>query len=242
MEKNSEGNYIYNTYPIGLYGKVSAGTSDRQALLKLLTWDKLNALELSYCFLEGELPTDDEMDAALKAAGKATRYSKADFSDNKADYLDKLVGDTCKWLLSGKSNPVTCKNKDGVVMYSNVDPTQVPRVLPNCRRLSLNLNFFTGAVPKWIFYHPHLVEWSPSIMVFNQTPKGKNSTGAAVGFTNMTEENFILNYYYGTSDPGNKWEVPGVAYPLYYRTYVAAGDVDEEALLAKYKRNFKINR
>ena len=79
-------------------------------------------------------------------------------------------------------------------------------------------------------------------MVFNQTPKGKNSTGAAVGFTNMTEENFILNYYYGTSDPGNKWEVPGVAYPLYYRTYVAAGDVDEEALLAKYKRNFKINR
>ena len=242
LEKNSEGNYIYNTYPIGLYGKVSAGTSDRQALLKLLTWDKLNALELSYCFLEGELPTDDEMDAALEAAGKAIRYSKADFSDNKADYLDKLVGDTCKWLLSGKSNPVTCKNKDGVVMYSNVVPTQVPRVLPNCRKLSLNLNFFTGAVPKWIFYHPHLVEWSPSIMVFNQTPKGKNSTGAAVGFTNMTEENFILNYYYGTSDPGNKWEVPGVAYPLYYRTYVAAGDVDEEALLAKYKRNFKINR
>ena len=242
LEKNSEGNYIYNTYPIGLYGKVSAGTSDRQALLKLLTWDKLNALELSYCFLEGELPTDEEMDAALEAAGKATRYSKADFSDNKADYLDKLVGDTCKWLLSGKSNPVTCKNKDGVVMYSDVYPTQVPRVLPNCRTLSLNLNFFTGAVPKWIFYHPHLVEWSPSIMVFNQTPKGKNSTGAAVGFTNMTEENFILNYYYGTSDPGNKWEVPGVAYPLYYRTYVAAGDVDEEALLAKYKRDFKINR
>ena len=241
-EKNASGVYVYNNYPIGLYGKVNAGSADRQALLKLLTWDKLNTLELSYCFLEGELPTDDEMDAALEAAGKATRYSKADFSDNKADYLDKLVGDTCKWLLSGKSNPVTCKNKDGVVMYSNVVPTQVPRVLPNCRKLSLNLNFFTGAVPKWIFYHPHLVEWSPSIMVFNQTPKGKNSTGAAVGFTNMTEENFILNYYYGTSDPGNKWEVPGVAYPLYYRTYVAAGDVDEEALLAKYKRNFKINR
>ena len=242
LDKNSAGNYIYNTYPIGLYGNMSPGTSDRQALLKLLTWDKLNALELSYCFLEGQLPTDDEMDAALEAAGKATRYSKADFSDNKEDYLDKLVGDTCKWLLSGRDNPVTCKNKEGVVMYRDVYPTQVPRVLPNCRALSLNLNFFTGAVPKWILYHPHLAEWSPAILVFNQTPKGKNSTGAAVGFTNMKEEDFILDYYYGTSDPGNKWEVSGVAYPLYYRTYVAAGDVDEEAVLAKYKRNFKINR
>lgn len=239
LDKNSEGNYIYKTYPIGLYGNIRPGTSDRQALLKLLTWDKLNALELSYCFLEGELPTDDEMDAALEAAGKATRYSKADFSDNKEEYLDKLVGDTCKWLLSGRANPVTCKNKDGVVMYRDVYPTQVPRVLPNCRTLSLNLNFFTGAVPKWILYHPHLADWSPAILVFNQQPKGKNSTGAAVGFTNMKEENFILDYYYGTSDPGNKWEVPGVAYPLYYRTYVAAGDIDEAALMAKYRRNKK---
>lgn len=239
LDKNSKGNYIYNTYPIGLYGNINPGTSDRQALLKLLTWDKLNALELSYCFLEGELPTDDEMDAALKAAGKATRYSKADFSDNKEDYLDKLVGDTCKWLLSGRANPVTCKNKDGVVMYRDVYPTQVPRVLPNCRTLSFNLNFFTGAVPKWIFYHPHLVEWSPDILFFNQQPKGKNSTGAAVGFTNMKEEDFILDYYYGTSDPGSKWEVPGVAYPLYYRTYVAAGDINEAALMAKYRRTKK---
>lgn len=239
LDKNSKGNYIYNTYPIGLYGNINPGTSDRQALLKLLTWDKLNALELSYCFLEGELPTDDEMDAALKAAGKATRYSKADFSDNKEDYLDKLVGDTCKWLLSGRANPVTCKNKDGVVMYRDVYPTQVPRVLPNCRTLSFNLNFFTGAVPKWIFYHPHLVEWSPDILFFNQQPRGKNSTGAAVGFTNMKEEDFILDYYYGTSDPGSKWEVPGVAYPLYYRTYVAAGDINEAALMAKYRRTKK---
>ena len=241
-EKNASGVYVYNNYPIGLYGKVNAGTADRQALLKLLTWDKLNTLELSYCFLEGELPTDDEMDAALEAAGKATRYSKSDFSTNKADYLDKLVGDTCKWLLSGWDNPVTCKHKDGSVVYEDVYPLQVPRVLPNCRQLSLNLNFLTGAVPKWILYHPHLVEWTPSIMIFNQQPKGKNSDGAAVGFSNMTEDSFSFDYFYGTSDPGNKWEVPGVAYPLYYRTYVAAGDVDEASVLAKYKRNVTLKR
>ena len=238
-EKNASGVYVYNNYPIGLYGKVNAGSADRQALLKLLTWDKLNTLELSYCFLEGELPTDEEMTEALETAGKPTRYSKSDFSTNKKDYLDKLVGDTCRWLLSGWENPVTCKHKDGSVVYEDVYPLQVPRVLPNCRQLSLNLNFLTGAVPKWILYHPHLVEWTPSIMIFNQQPKGKNSDGAAVGFSNMTEDSFSFDYFYGTSDPGSKWEVPGVAYPLYYRTYVAAGDINEAALMAKYRRTKK---
>ena len=237
-KKNASGVYVYNNYPIGLYGKVNAG-ADRQALLKLLTWDKLNTLELSYSFLEGELPTDEEMDAALKAAGKATRYSKSDFSTNKEDYLDKLVGDTCKWLLSGKVNPVTCKHKDGSVVSEKVYPYQVPRVLPNCRQLSLNLNFFTGKVPNWILFHPHLVEWNAPTMIFNQQPKGKNSDGAAVGFSNMTEDSYSYDYYYGTSDPGSKWEVSGVAYPLYYRKYVAAGDINEAALMAKYRRTKK---
>ena len=238
-EMNASGVYVYNNYPIGLYGKVNARTADRQALLKLLTWDKLNTLELSYCFLEGELPTDEEMTEALEAAGKATRYSRSDFSTNKADYLDKLVGDTCKWLLSGWDNPVTCKHKDGSVVSEDVYPLQVPRVLPNCRQLSLNLNFFTGKVPNWILFHPHLVEWNAPTMIFNQQPKGKNSDGAAVGFSNMTEDSYSYDYYYGTSDPGNKWEVSGVAYPLYYRKYVAAGDIDEAALMAKYRRTKK---
>ena len=238
-EKNASGVYVYNNYPIGLYGKVNAGSADRQALLKLLTWDKLNTLELSYCFLEGELPTDDEMTEALEAAGKATRYSKSDFSTNKKDYLDKLVGDTCKWLLSDRSNPVTCKHKDGSVVSEKVYPYQVPRVLPNCRQLSLNLNFLTGKVPNWILFHPHLVEWNAPTMIFNQQPKGKNSDGAAVGFSNMTEDSYSYDYYYGTGDPGNKWEVSGVAYPLYYRKYVAAGDINEAALMAKYRRTKK---
>lgn len=238
-EKNASGVYVYNNYPIGLYGKVNAGSADRQALLKLLTWDKLNTLELSYCFLEGELPTDEEMTEALEAAGKATRYSKSDFSTNKKDYLDKLVGDTCKWLLSDRSNPVTCKHKDGSVVSEKVYPYQVPRVLPNCRQLSLNLNFFTGMVPNWILFHPHLVEWNAPTMIFNQQPKGKNSDGAAVGFSNMTEDSYSYDYYYGTKDPGSKWEVSGVAYPLYYRTYVAAGDINEAALMAKYRRTKK---
>ena len=245
LDRNSDGNLVYNGNPIGLYGNISAGTSDRQALLKLLTWDKLNALELSYCYLEGELPDDDEMDVALEAAGKRTRYNASDFSTDKSQYLDKLVGDTCKWLLSQWDNPVTCKRKDGTVLYEDVYPMSVPRVLPNCRSLTLNLNFLTGRVPKWLLFHPHLVEWSPAIMVFNQQGRGKSTTGANAGFSDLTEDSYSYDYYYGTSDPGTKWEVPGVAYPLYYRTYVAAGDVDdatEAAVLAKYKRSRQARR
>jgi len=240
LNKNSNGDYIYNNNPIGLYGNVSGGT-ERQALLSLLTWENLRALELSYCFLEGELPTDDEMDAALEAAGCRTRYNSSDFSTNKNDWKDKLVGDTCKWLLTS-NNPVTCKQKNGTVVYENVVGTDVPRVLPKCRTLALNLNFFTGKVPKWLLYHPHAAEWSPGTMVYNQQGRGKNTAGQTVGFSNMNEDSYIYDYYYGTSDPGNNYRVSGVAYPLYYRIFVAAGDVDEEALLAKYKRRSTYKR
>lgn len=237
LSKNGDDNYVYNNYPIGMYGNISSDYTERQAFLSLLTWDNLRALELSYCFLEGELPSDEDMDKALEAAGKPTRYTAADFSTNKADWQDKLVGDTCKWLLSKWDNPITCKQKDGTIVYEDVYPTQVPRVLPKCRKLSLNLNFFTGAVPKWLLFHPRMVMWSPTIMVFNQQEPGFDTAGNPAGFSNMAEDTYSAEYYYGTKDPGSKWEVQGVAYPLYYRTFVAAGDVDEAALRAKYKRS-----
>lgn len=236
---NANGNYTYNSYPVGLYGNISGDYTERKAFLSLLTWENLRALELSYCFLEGELPTDKEMDDALKAAGKPTRYKASDFSANKNEWKDKLVGDTCKWLLSGNGNPVTCRQKDGTIVYEDVLPKDVPRVLPKCRTLSLNLNFFTGAVPKWLLFHPRMVLWSPSIMIFNQQERGYGTTGKLAGFSNMAEDTFSFEYYYGSKDPGSKWEMPGVAYPLYYRAFVAAGDIDETQVLAKYKRSKK---
>ena len=236
---NANGNYTYNSYPVGLYGNISGDYTERKAFLSLLTWENLRALELSYCFLEGELPSDKEMDDALKAAGKPTRYKASDFSANKDEWKDKLVGDTCKWLLSGNGNPVTCRQKDGTIVYEDVLPKDVPRVLPKCRTLSLNLNFFTGAVPKWLLFHPRMVLWSPSIMIFNQQERGYGTTGKPAGFSNMAEDTFSFEYYYGSKDPGSKWEMPGVAYPLYYRAFVAAGDIDETQVLAKYKRSKK---
>ena len=240
LKSMKDNNYTYNGNPIGLYGDVTGGT-ERQALLSLLTWENLRDLELSYCFLEGELPTDDEMDAALRSAGLPTRYTASDFSSNKSEWADKLVGDTCKWLLTS-NNPVTCKQKNGTVVYENVRGTDIPRVLPHCRTLALNLNYFTGKVPKWVLYHPYAVMWVPETMVFNQQPKGTNSTGATVGFSNMSEDTYSYDYYYGKSDPGSQSQVYGVAYPLYYRAYVAAGDIDEAALLAMYKNCRKVGK
>ena len=66
----------------------------------------MRSLRLSYNFIEGQLPTDDEVDTALQKAGKPTRYQDDDFSNNKDDYKDKLVGDTCIWLKTGNNTVV----------------------------------------------------------------------------------------------------------------------------------------
>ena len=70
---------------------------------------------------------------------------------------------------------------------------EMPRILPKCRSLKLNLNFFTGDLPDWLRYHPYLLEWIPEILIYNQYEKGKDSSGKAVGFDNATT---TFDYYY----------------------------------------------
>lgn len=205
---------------LGLYINISSETRERQAFLDLLAWDDLRSLQLSYNFIEGSLPTDDEVDTALGNP----RYTADDFSDDSKDYLDRLVGDTCRWLLTD-DNPVTFKYTNGsetVEVYKNVRGQDVPRVLPNAHEFYINLNFLTGPLPKWVLFHPHFVEWYPEGMVFNQQEDGKNTAGDKVGFSNINAENFDYTYYYGDTDPGNDETVNGVAYPLYYHKYVAS--------------------
>lgn len=219
------GNYVYNNYPIGLHVNLSTDSKEKNALFSLLTWEELEALELSYGFIEGSLPTDAEMEQALKDAGKRTQYTEEDFSDAPADYRTKLVGDTCRWLLSDREVP--CMKRDGTpVVDENGDPIsltgqQVPRVLPRARVFSINLNFFTGTLPAWMLYHPYFAYWLPNSLVFPQQERGKDSAGNTVGFSNIDEDNFDFGYYYGKSDPGKETTVPGVAYPIYYRVFVA---------------------
>ena len=236
LEASSKDNYQYNGYPLGLHFKMHGSGPDdpkeTNAFLQLLTWEELEALELSYCFMEGTLPTDEQMETALKAANKPLHYTETDFSKDKKDYLTKLVGDTCIWLLDEKKE-VTRKNADGTpIEGATVKGTEVLRVLPRARAFSLNLNFFTGELPNWILFHPHFVEWRPTALIFNQQEKGKNSDGEPVGFSNIDADNYNFSYYYGAK-PKDK----DAAYPMYYSLYVAStGDQEEETISIPYRR------
>lgn len=235
LEASSKDNYQYNGYPLGLHFKMHGSGPDdpkeTNAFLQLLTWEELEALELSYCFMEGTLPTDEQMKTALSAANKPLHYTEADFSEDKKDYLTKLVGDTCRWLLS--DTEVTRKNADGTpIEGATVKGKDVLRVLPRARAFSLNLNFFTGELPNWILFHPHFVEWRPTALIFNQQEKGKNSDGEPVGFSNIDADNYNFSYYYGA-----KPKDEDAAYPKYYSLYVAStGDQEEETISIPYRR------
>lgn len=205
-------------YPIGLHADIENEYKEKEALLTLLTWNKLEALSLSYNFLEGELPTDEEMLAVLQKPyyTEDDFFTQEELAATPSIYRTKLSNDTCKWLLTA-DKPVAFKQKDGSVLtYTG---QQVPRVLPFTRVLSLNLNFFTGELPGWILFHPYFAEWLPETFLFTQEYKAKNSFGVAPGFSNIDEVNFKYDYYYGDKDYGNAAD--GVAYPLYYRRYVA---------------------
>ena len=98
--------------------------------------------------------------------------------------------------------------EDGVRAYNNDDveafggdtiiwlaDNQMPRILPKMKMLAINLNFFTGDLPDWLLYHPHLLEWIPELLVFNQQEKGIDSDGENVGFKNAPTN---FEYYYNT--------------------------------------------
>ena len=96
--------------------------------------------------------------------------------------------------------------EEGVVAYTQKDvdawggdtiqylaDKAMPKILPNCTMLRLNLNFLTGNMPDWLLYHPHFMDWAPDLLIFNQQEKGLNSAGEPVRFDN---EPTTFDYYY----------------------------------------------
>ena len=117
--------------------------------------------------------------------------------------LEELALSNC--YIEG-SIPDFTVGEDGVEAYTQADvdawggdtiqylaDNNMPKILPNCTGLKLNLNFFTGKLPDWLLYHPHLLEWIPEILIFNQYEKGINTVGDAVGFDNIEP---TFDYYY----------------------------------------------
>ena len=97
-------------------------------------------------------------------------------------------------------------------LVNDPEGQQIPRILPNLKRLSINLNFFSGELPKWVLYHPHLQDWIPQLLFYPQQEKGVNSEGKVVGFSNVPK---VYDYYYE-------------AYPLYRAKYEVKDEYEEE--------------
>lgn len=202
-ELNTENREELTGGKLGMYQNL---TTDRQAFIDLLKWDALEELSLSYNLFEGSLPTDEEM----AAAGFVT-YRETPQAEEKYP----LLQDTCRWLLTDREVALPGMNR-------KVKGSEVLCVLPYAKIFAINLNFLTGDVPDWILFHPHLINWNPDSMIFNQWEDGKDTKGNSVGFDNVKNNpDFGYGYYYGNGKEANRSEA---AYPMYYNKYVGGGD------------------
>lgn len=202
-----ESGYKWKGKHIGMYVDLDK-SSDKNEFMKLMEWDTLEQLQLSYGFIEGELPTDEEMMA------KFGNYSQYASQHPDADVCT-LLADTCQWLKTS-DKAVTVKYDGGEF---SVKGTDVPCVLPNTKVFYINLNFLTGKLPNWIIFHPYLIDWYPESMIFQQEG-GKNSDGVEVGFNEVPMD---FDYFYGkqTNDPN-------AAFPKYYGKYILEEEISGE--------------
>lgn len=193
----------------GLYLNLNSD-SDKEQFIELMRWEKLEELNLTYELFEGSLPSDEEMAEAGFKTYKATDGAEGKYP---------LLKDTCRWLLTDREVELPG-------MHRKVKGSEVLCVMPRTRIFSINLNFLTGTMPDWILFHPHLIDWIPEPMVFNQWVGGKNSQGNPVGFDNIKNNpDFGFDYYYGNGKKEDRYKA---AYPKYYNKYWGGGDEDGE--------------
>ena len=68
---------------------------------------------------------------------------------------------------------------------------KVKKVMPSCKRLSINHNRLYGKLPDWLLYHPALDMWVPQVLVFPQEGRAKDGTLAV-----FENEPANMDYYY----------------------------------------------
>lgn len=134
--------------------------------LRLLRWSRLDTLELSLNYIQGELPSNQD----LIDKGWSEFYTEQEI----------FAVDT---------------------LYSGLAGT--PKVLPNAKRLAINLNRLSGELPAWVLYHPNLNLWDPFTLVFTQ--EGRDRDGTTAAFTNLP---LNLDYYYALDGYRNKTTRP----------------------------------
>ena len=68
---------------------------------------------------------------------------------------------------------------------------KVKKVMPSCKRFSINHNRLYGKLPDWLLYHPALDLWMPQVLVFPQEGRAKDGTLAV-----FDNEPASMDYYY----------------------------------------------
>ena len=135
------------------------------------------------------------------------------FSTNENDALKRLLlWDTLEELrlsnnyIEGQIPDFTV-GQDGVEAWTEADVAGNdtlqnlvgrPKIMPNMKRLPLNLCFFTGKLPEWVLYHPHLLDWFPESLIYMQKENGIDSNGKLVKFDNEpTDYEYYYNFFPG---------------------------------------------
>ena len=68
---------------------------------------------------------------------------------------------------------------------------RIKKVMPSCKRFSINHNRLYGKLPDWLLYHPALDMWMPQVLLFPQEGRAKNGTLAV-----FDNEPATMDYYY----------------------------------------------
>ena len=123
--------------------------------VRMLLWDNLDTLRLSANYLQGPLPTDEEM----------------------AELLAEKKGSVEYWRNSDKNI------KDSIAVNNRFfEENDIPKVLPETDFLAINLNRLYGELPNWLLYHPKLDQWYPDLLIWSQ--EGRAKDGNMAGFSN----------------------------------------------------------
>ena len=155
---------------IGLHFK--ATTNGDNDLRRLLLWEGLEELRLSNCYIEGQIPDFVVGDSGVVA------WTKEDIT------INGVVNDTLKNLVEELADTAQYR--------------PLPKILPNMKRLTLNLNFFTGKLPDWLLYHPHLLDWFPESLIYMQQVNAYDSEGKPSKFDNEpTDYEYYFDFFPG---------------------------------------------
>jgi hypothetical protein len=135
--------------------------------VRMLLWDNLDTLRLSVNYLQGKLPSDEEMVQILSEKNGSVEY----WRNSDMNIKDSIaVGNTF------------------------FEENDVPKVIPEMDFFAINLNRLYGELPKWILYHPKLDRWYPDLLIWSQ--EGRAKDGNKAGFSNApTNMNYYYDIF-----------------------------------------------